>query len=64
MWILFLDLNSKGSYVVIVWGFMTFKWALFLLISARKFHKLYSEMEGNEAVITNDENVETIGDLY
>ena len=50
--------------MVIVWGFMTFKWALFLLISARKFHKLYSEMEGNEAVITNDENLETIGDLY
>jgi hypothetical protein len=44
-------LNPKGSYVVIVWGFMTFKWALFVLISSRKFHKQYSEMEGNEAVI-------------
>jgi hypothetical protein len=47
----YLELNPKGSYVVIVWGFMTFKWALFVLISSRKFHKQYSEMEGNEAVI-------------
>ena len=45
------DLSPTGSYVVIVWGFMIFKWALFVLFSSRKFHKQYCEMEGNEPVV-------------
>ncbi len=44
--------------MVIVWGFMSFKWAVLLLFSARTFHKQYSGMEGNEAVIgiNNDDD--------
>ena len=47
-------LGPNASYIGVVWGFMTFKWALILLLSARRFRKQYREIEGNTMVINDD----------
>jgi hypothetical protein len=44
---LFSGMKPNGSYVVVVWGILTFKWALFTLMSSRRYHKQYMSTEGN-----------------
>lgn len=52
------DLSPRASYIGIVWGFMTFKWALILLLSSKRFRKQYREMEGNTMVVSINDDIE------
>jgi len=37
--------NTNRNFIVCVWNFMTFKWGLLTFLAARKFRKIYYEVD-------------------
>ncbi|XP_031572677.1 heme transporter hrg1-A-like [Actinia tenebrosa] len=47
------SVDPYGSYVVVVWGFMTFKWSLFSMLSARSYYKKYTLADENQVIVNS-----------
>lgn len=45
--------DVHGSYVVVVWGYMMFKWSLSSFVSSRSYYKEYRLTDGNTMIINS-----------
>lgn len=53
MMVFFVGGDPNGDYVTAVWGFMSFKWSLFAILSSRTYRKKYEAMSGESTGIVN-----------